>query len=296
MVVRARVAVLALTALLALLLPLLSACGRQLAGSAVAAGTRASGIDIDAATAVSPSSRPAPAAPSSAAAASTADSAAPPSSTGAGTSTPANRLELSVTAGVVLDPAARKRVAEAARDLLAAGHINATVSVVPPDRIAVVADTDDARILGVLGGARRLEWLPVRAAAPAQPAACDRPPTPGHQCDVAGHTSYQLGEAPFQLAGVTAVTARAAAGQGGGWVVQFAVDARTRTALAEYTAANTGKPVALSDGLRVITAATISAPIPGGRLAISGTGSQRDARAIAARITLAALKVEIAER
>jgi preprotein translocase subunit SecD len=291
MVVRARVAVLALTAMLALLL--LSACDRQLAGSAVAATTRASGID--AATAVSPSSRPAPAAPSSAAAASTADSAAPPSSTGAGASTPANRLELSVTAGVVLDAAARKRVAEAARDLLASLNIDATVSVVPPDRIAVVADTDDARILGVLGGARRLEWLPVRAAAPAQAAACDRP-TPGHQCDVAGHTSYQLGEAPFQLTGVTAVTARAAAGQGGGWVVQFAVDARTRAALAEYTAANTGKLVALSDGLRVITAATISGPIPGGRLAISGTGSQRDARAMAARITLAALKVEIAER
>lgn len=281
-VVPARVTVLALAALL-------TACSHQLAGSAVAVPPQASGSGT---VRASPSPGPSPPAPSTADSTAATDS----SPTVAAPAAPEKRLELSVTAGVVLDPAARERVAGAAQDLLAGEKVVATVSVVPPDRIAVVTGTGDAKILDILGGARRLQWLPVRSAAPAQPAACDRPATAGSQCDVAGDTRYELEKPPFPLTGVGAITVHAAPDQNGGWVVEFAVDVRTRAAVGEYTTANVGKSVALSDGLRVITAPTVPAPIRGGRLVISGAGNERDSRAVAARIMLAALEVEIGRR
>ncbi len=186
-----------------------------------------------------------------------------------------------------------RQVAAAAGELLAADKIVATVAPEPPDQIIVSTAAEQSRIVPALGGARHLRLLPVTASRPAKSTDCAKPaagPTATTLCDVAGDTVYSVAREPFELTGVTV---RAQTGATGRPVLLLTFDTTTAGKLKEYTTDNVGKTVAISDGLQVISAPVINEPIVTSSLQLSGPDSAAENKAVAARMTLAALRIEI---
>jgi preprotein translocase subunit SecD len=107
---------------------------------------------------------------------------------------------------------------------------------------------------------------------------------------VAGDTVYSVAREPFELTGVTV---RAQTGATGRPVLLLTFDTTTAGKLKEYTTDNVGKTVAISDGLQVISAPVINEPIVTSSLQLSGPDSAAENKAVAARMTLAALRIEI---
>ncbi len=88
-------------------------------------------------------------------------------------------------------------------------------------------------------------------------------------------------------------TSRVAQNQNGAPVVLLNYDRATASAIGKYTTTHVGTLMALSDGRQVITAPLIQGPITTSSLQISEKWTAVQAAAIAGRIMLAALRVEI---
>ncbi|MET9325575.1 hypothetical protein [Tsukamurella sp. NPDC003166] len=109
------------------------------------------------------------------------------------------------------------------------------------------------------------------------PTASPAPSAPAELCDRPGTTLYRV--APSVTHG--AATSASASEQSGQWLVTFQLDDADSRAVAETTATNIGKQLAVVVGAHVVSAPTISERIAGGTTQLAGGFTEQQARDLA---------------
>lgn len=139
---------------------------------------------------------------------------------------------------------------------------------------------------------RHVEGAPVAAAPPLQlrlvtsaepfgsrtcPTESPAPSTVAELCERTGPMLYRLAPSVTR----SAVQSASVSESSGQWLVTFQLDDADSGAVAETTAANIGKQLAVVVGARVVSAPTISGQITGGTVQLTGGFTEQQARDLA---------------